>query len=37
MFSGGNKGCFQGAIEGVFTGQLRVFSGGNKGCFQREQ
>ena len=28
MFSGGNRGCFQGAIIGVFRG-------GNRGCFQR--
>ena len=33
VFSGGNRGCLQVAIEGVFRGQYRVFSGGNRVCF----
>ena len=34
MFSGGNRGCFQGAIEGVFRGNRGCFQGAIEGVFR---
>ena len=38
MFSGGNRGCFQGAIEGVLEGAIACVSSiyfrGNSKCLQ---